>query len=111
MICQVCHEPMPFKTADGWYFEAVECIPDRKQLHFQNYLALCPLCAAKYRYARGTPDEVLFRALKDSPLSGLRSVNFTILLNGSRAGLKFTGQHALDLQTVLAVAGDSVKGP
>lgn len=50
LICQICKKVMPFKTRNGeYYFEAVESFDD---LYFEMeeiYLALCPVCAAKYK--------------------------------------------------------------
>lgn len=107
MVCQACHDPMPFKHNGYWYFEAVQFIPKRSKTHFQNALALCPLCAAMYTYTRETADRALLTLLRSVDItesSGL--VPLAIILNGRRVELWFTGKHALDLKTVLAVAGE-----
>jgi hypothetical protein len=52
MVCQVCHDEMPFRKRDGeYYFEAVEMLL-REDFHKENpaqYIAVCPLCSAKYK--------------------------------------------------------------
>ena len=64
LICQSCHDAMPFKLKDGsWYFEAVQFVPGRKRIHKANALAMCPLCAAKYKYVRETKDNALIEDL------------------------------------------------
>ena len=50
MICQTCHRPLPFKVGGQWYFESVRFVNARKHVHTSNALALCPLCAALYKY-------------------------------------------------------------
>ncbi len=52
MVCQICREEMPFKKLNGeYYFEAVEAFNrDYFGSEYEaQYLALCPLCAAKYK--------------------------------------------------------------
>jgi hypothetical protein len=52
MVCQVCHDEMPFRKRDGeYYFEAVEMLPreDFHKEHPAQYIAACPLCSAKYK--------------------------------------------------------------
>jgi hypothetical protein len=50
VICQICCNEMPFKKRDGeYYFEAVEVISDKRIEFEELYLALCPICAAKYK--------------------------------------------------------------
>ncbi|MBF0556102.1 MAG: hypothetical protein HQK96_16375 [Nitrospirae bacterium] len=52
MVCQICKEEMPFKKRDGkYYFESVQAFSNDYLIkeHEAQYLALCPLCAAKYK--------------------------------------------------------------
>ena len=47
----MCANEMPFKLKDGsYYFEAVQVSDDFTKENHELYLALCPLCAAKYSY-------------------------------------------------------------
>jgi hypothetical protein len=62
LVCQICHGEMPFRKRNGeHYFEAVELL-SRDELPQElavQYLALCPLCAAKYKeFVKRDPDAV-----------------------------------------------------
>ena len=109
--CQSCHNAMPFKLKDGsWYFEAVQFVPGRKRIHKANALALCPECAAKYKYVRDTKDTTLIDDLLEiSVLAGEGSIELPVLIAGKRVALRFTGKHAIDLQAALRVAGEERK--
>ena len=51
MICQLCEKIMPFQKLDDlYYFESVEIIKGIKPELEEKFLALCPVCAAKYKY-------------------------------------------------------------
>ena len=107
-FCQACHQPAEFKVSDKWYFEKVQFVPGRKHLHHENYLALCPACAAKYKYVRLPDDEGLVANLAElSVAPGAGTVALPITLNGRRVELNFTGKHAIDLRAVLTAAGDA----
>ena len=102
MICQTCHNEMPFKKRDGeYYFEAVEAL-SRK--YFSNeyeaqFLALCPLCAAKYKeFVKHDEDAMqeLYRALKKS-----NSLEVPLRLGDWKTNLWFFETHRQDLKTIL----------
>jgi hypothetical protein len=62
MVCQICKEEMPFRKRDGaHYFEKKEVLSSKylPKEHEAQYLALCPLCAAKYDEFVKTDDEVM----------------------------------------------------
>ena len=107
MHCQACLKPMPFKTRDGeWYFEAVRFVNERRQVHTANAVALCPLCAALYKYARETKNEELLDQLNHTNIdAGQGTVEVPVILDGNRVKIAFTGKHAIDLKTALDVAG------
>ncbi|MGB3763023.1 MAG: hypothetical protein WA966_07340 [Ornithinimicrobium sp.] len=101
MVCQACHRPMPFKLANDYYFEAVQFVKDAKKDLQENRLALCPVCAAKYRHALGTPlddlrDDLLTQTVETQP-----SVEVAVTLAGEDHALRFVGKHAIDLQAAL----------
>jgi hypothetical protein len=108
MHCQACRRPLPFKIKDGsWYFEAVRLVNARKQVHTANAIALCPLCAALYKYARGTKNEAILDELDSTTIdAGQGTVEIPVVLDGKRIKLGFTGKHAIDIKTALGVAGD-----
>lgn len=106
MYCQACHTILPFKVKGHWYFQAIDFVPQRERVHRQNSLALCPLCAATYRHKRETSNEAMIEALLDLKVEAGQGVaELPVLLNGSLVRIRFTGRHALDLQSALAVAG------
>lgn len=52
LICQICKDVMPFKKRnDEYYMEKVEVFTKEylNKEHHSHYLAMCPLCSAKYR--------------------------------------------------------------
>jgi hypothetical protein len=108
MHCQACRKPLPFKMKDGsWYFEAVKLVGGRKQVHIANAIALCPLCSALYKYARGTKNEAILDELDSTTIDAVQgTVEIPIVLDGKRIKLRFTGKHAIDIKTALGVAGD-----
>ena len=70
MVCQGCQREMLFKRPDGkYYFEAVEFIKSSGKELPQNFIALCPVCAAKFRNTLQTSDEMLRAALFQSSVS------------------------------------------
>jgi hypothetical protein len=108
MFCQVCQQPMPFRTQnEQWYFEAVSLISARQQTHIANALALCPLCAALYKHARSTPNDVLLAQIADLHIAeGQADVELSVVLDGKQRDIRFTGKHAIDVQAALKVAGE-----
>jgi hypothetical protein len=109
MYCQACHDSATFKVKGDWFFEAVEFVPNRKQLLTENYLALCPLCAAKYLYARDPEDDeaLLAKVLEWKIDDGAPVVSFALALAGKRVNLNFTQTHAISLKAKLTVAGET----
>mgnify|MGYP000877082754 CR=1 FL=1 len=108
IVCQICQEEMPFKKKNGeYYFESVE-IFDKGTVNAEHdipYLALCPICAAKYNEFVKNGD--------DSQLNGLKksipeycfedsSDKFCIAVKlDSEASIRFTEQHLKDVQTII----------
>src|SRR6266566_3487207 len=57
LICQLCDQPMPFRLPNGGeYFEAYQYIDRLEKEYVANHLALCPNCAAEFRYACQTDE-------------------------------------------------------
>lgn len=110
MFCQSCRKPLPFRVEGNWYFESVRFVSARQQVHTANALALCPLCAALYKYARETRNDELLEALANTDvIEGQGCFEIPLVLDGKSTSLRFTGQHAIDLQAALHVAGDERK--
>ncbi len=103
MVCQMCEKKMPFKKRNNHedYFEAVEALrKDHFPIeHRAQYLAFCPVCAAKYkeyvkkdRQARQT----LYNALKDSDVPKI-----SLQTNSETICIWFAEKHWNDLRAVL----------
>ncbi len=99
MVCQACHCPMPFKLSTGeYYFEAVELFGDLGHEYRENYLALCPVCAAKVRHASEIdPDE--FR----DALQSAEDLRVEVTLAGESHQIRFVDDHRTDLLAVSEV--------
>jgi len=105
LICQCCDEEMPFKLNEYHYFEAVQCleVKENEKRHHQNYLALCPVCAAMYKYARATDDTELRRLIVEHDATDdAGSVEIPLTLADQQRRLRFVGTHFFDLKTVLS---------
>lgn len=102
MYCQVCHNALPFKIADEWYFEAVQFVKARAKTHHRNALATCAACSALYSLTRSTADAALIESLQNEVIdSQADRVTLRVVLYGRRHELWFTGRHALDLRAAL----------
>jgi hypothetical protein len=104
MICQCCRQEMPFKLLDGEtpYFEAVEFLKECSRELVENYIALCPVCAAKFQHARATTDEELRAAL---PVTSVDNVS--VSLAGTDEAIRFVRQHRDDLIAALSATWPS----
>ena len=102
MICQVCEKEMPFRKRDGeHYFEAVEIL-SREHLpkeHEAQFLALCPVCAAKYKEFVKS-DEDAMKALHDA-LKSSDKPEVPLALGECEARLWFVGTHWQDMKTII----------
>jgi hypothetical protein len=102
MLCQMCEMEMPFKISpDEYYFEAVQVKDNLKKTHESLFLALCPLCAAKYRELLKRDEALLCQAIKDIKNSKSETIGMA-LKNGEKSSLRFTEKHLLDIQEVLS---------
>lgn len=100
MVCQGCHDKMPFNRPDGTpYFEAVECLDSLEKEQAENHLALCPTCAAKWRHANPISDPELRAKLAEAA-----SPEITVELAGVATRVRFTQVHLNDLRTVARIA-------
>lgn len=104
LICQCCRDPMPFKlpSTEQDYFEAVQFIKGPEQRYYENYLALCPTCAAKYQHACTTEQDEIRRQFLDTKPDGKNPVDVEIEAAGFRAAIRFVATHSLDLKIILS---------
>jgi len=96
MICQACHDIMPFRLADGTpYFEAPELIQTVSTEIPENHLALCPTCCAKWQHANDASDAELREAIQ-----GAETPEIHVTLAGRLTRLRFVRLHFDDLRTI-----------
>lgn len=98
LICQICDKIMPFKKKDGeYYFEAVNLVPNKwlKKQHHSKFIALCPVCSAKYREFVKTDDQAL-KELHQSILQG-ENHNIPINFGSEKCTISFRNDHLTDL--------------
>ena len=120
MRCQMCQREMPFRKKDGlFYFECVQIFRGMKKETADQYLALCPECAAVYdEWIRLHPENAksLRRQICAMTYNGEGAIQVTLPATGthecpdaptSGRFLYFTGKHFLDLQTVLRKEGEA----
>jgi hypothetical protein len=101
MICQICEKEMPFKKRDGqYYFVAVESFNDFNVELEELYLALCPVCEAKYKLfiKNGINNE-----MKNFKTLILESESEKIPINLDEDGysVHFTNKHITRLKTII----------
>ncbi|RLQ20274.1 hypothetical protein DWB85_18465 [Seongchinamella sediminis] len=104
LICQLCHDVMPFKKRDGeYYMEAVEIASGFKLEREEQHLALCPVCAAKYKeYIKRDSDAC--RAFLESIYSTEGS-EIGLNFGREKASMKFVESHIHDLRVLLDETG------
>jgi hypothetical protein len=106
MVCQACHDEMPFRLADGqYYFEAAALLKRLPVELAENHLALCPNCAAKWLHARGSDDQVLVDGVLDTG-----DLAVTVELAGADVAVRFTSVHLEDVRAALGEVLDGSPG-
>ncbi len=102
MVCQICKEEMPFRKRNGaHYFEKKELLTKNflPKEHEAQYLALCPLCAAKYEEFVKTDDEVMTELRKE--IVGVGDYEISMSLGEEHATIRFVETHLHDLKVIL----------
>jgi hypothetical protein len=100
MVCQICEKEMPFKKRDGYhYFEAVELLNTLRFEHHAFYLALCPVCAAKYKeFVKRDPQA---HTLLKGELSAAETPLIPLTLGEETVSLRFVETHFIDVKILL----------
>ncbi|RXT28004.1 hypothetical protein B5P46_04105 [Rhizobium leguminosarum] len=107
MICQACHQTMPFNLPDGSpYFEAAELLPEASAELVENHLALCPTCSAKWRHARSSSDADVIAELRAA-----QTPEILVTLAGEATAVRFVQVHLDDLRTIISVTVDDTTVP
>ena len=112
-VCQVCREAMPFQipTTDEYYFEAVQVADNFEKEEHCLHLALCPICAAKYKIlVKDDPARLsdFIGAIEQAETSNL-AIPFK--MDDTTATMRFVESHLLDLQTALEECLSSAPPP
>lgn len=109
MVCQICKNEMPFKRRDGkYYFEKREALSRdylRKE-YASQFLALCPVCAAKYKhFVKDAPEgeamEELRRALVDTDSTEPDGLKVPLKFGEESTTVRFVPRHVIDLKAIL----------
>jgi len=102
MICQICKEEMPFRKRDGkHYFEKKEIL-SRKFLpkeHEAQYLALCPVCAAKYEEYIRNDDNAMAELY--NTIVNTEDCEVPITLCNQNTTIRFVETHIHDIRYIL----------
>ena len=102
MFCQICKSEMPFKKRNGaYYFEAVEVLSSIFLLNENaaQYLALCPLCAAKYQEFVKREEKPMVE-LKNA-IANSEGDEVQLMLGDEKTTIKFVETHLLDLKVII----------
>lgn len=103
--CQICNLFMPFQLLNGEdYFEAVYLLRSLPKEIKQNGLALCPVCAAKYKYTLKTTPSQLITFIKDAEVLGTGSVSIQVEIGRSISSITFTDEHMTTMKGILKEA-------
>ena len=101
-VCQMCCKAMPFKLprTGKYYFEAV-LIADKFPVEDHClYLALCPLCAAKYKVLVKRDEDYLKEFIWAIEMAEGEVVS--VRMDGSSCAVRFVESHLLDVRTALS---------
>lgn len=112
LVCQMCKKEMPFRCRDGrYYFEAVEMF-QKTELHKEHeeaHIALCPLCAAKFKELIKKDETQRKRLWNDLvKLDAETSENLRVRLNlgeEEEKSIQFVETHFIDIQAILRDEG------
>ena len=105
LICQMCEREMPFRRRDGnYYFESVQLFDNLIRESSEAHVALCPLCAAKFKEFIKRDDHQNQR-LKDQVING-QGGRFLLKLGDETGSIRFVEKHILDIQGLLAEEGE-----
>ena len=101
LVCQICENEMPFRRRDGrYYFEAVQLLDDLAKEYVAAYVALCPLCAAKFKELVKR-DEKQRQRLRDDIVNS-EELRVGLELGKEAESIRFVEKHLLDIQRFLA---------
>ena len=105
LVCQMCEEEMPFRRRDGeHYFESVQLFDDLSGEHTATHLALCPVCAAKYKEFVKRDSNNASSLCKCIRLS--KELVVFVRLGQYEGSIRFVEKHLVDIRAVLEEESD-----
>lgn len=109
VVCQLCDRLMPFKLHGYDHFVATQFVSALSAEVEANHLALCPNCAAEYKYACGTSQRERLNALLEfTEITGGEALRIVLDMPVHKS-LRFTQRHLVDLREALRVlASDQI---
>ena len=108
MFCQICKHELPFRKRDGTLYFVARAVLTRKYLPKEldaQYLALCPLCDAKY-CEFVLHDDAIMTTLRDRIVSS-DLCEIPISLGDEKTSIRFVETHYHDLKKILEEMGQS----
>lgn len=104
MVCQICKKEMPFKKRDGeYYFETVEAFSNDyfSKEHEGQYLALCPVCAARYKEFVKFPETKAPMEELHNKLVNSEKPDIPLDLGELKANIRFVETHFHEMKIIL----------
>ena len=110
LYCQICRNEMPFKLSDGsYYFEAVSLINDTEKSYRYNFIALCPVVAAKFKFANTSRNnmktlikEIIENRTPEEINNNDNGKNYIeLVLADNSEVIEFTPKHLGDIKSTL----------
>ncbi|MCC6694361.1 MAG: hypothetical protein IT365_01910 [Candidatus Hydrogenedentes bacterium] len=103
MVCQICCRAMPFKipTTGEYYFEAVQVADNFSKEDHSLYLALCPLCAAKYSVLVKGNEKLLSDFIWAVEQADTDSLAIPAQIGETSSQVRFVESHLHDLRIAL----------
>ena len=105
LVCQICEKEMPFLGRDGrYYFEAVQLFNDLPKEHASAYVALCPLCAAKFKELVKKDEEQhrrLHHDMVNLDVANSEELRVELELGEKSGSIRFVETHLLDIKGFL----------
>jgi hypothetical protein len=110
LYCQICKKEMPFKLSDGsYYFEAVSLINDTEKSYIYNFIALCPIDAAKFKFANTSKNnmktlikEIIENRTHEEINNNKNGKNYIeLVLADNSEVIEFTPKHLGDIKSTL----------
>ncbi|WP_025772410.1 sacsin N-terminal ATP-binding-like domain-containing protein [Thioalkalivibrio sp. HK1] len=125
MFCQICEnkDAKPFRGRDNeYYFEAVQIFDDLSKEHEAAHIALCPLCAAKFKeFIKKDKNESqrqrIWNDLVNLDIKTAKKlrkelrVRLDLGQEQEEKSIRFGEKHLIDVQQILKVEGRIRKNP